>query len=435
MSPDIKAHLREFYNRLQDRPLEPDDPFYVPFVQQAVGQSDPIQDLSTKITWSPSQSVHLLTGHRGSGKSTELRRLRKLLQNEGCVVFLCDMSKFINMTTPIEITDFLISIMGAMSEEFERQFGASPAEESYWERLLNFLKTEVSIKEIKMEAGVTDAKLGLTASLKDDPSFKRTLQTNLRGHVARLVQQSREFGASVVERIRAATKDQDKKVVLIVDSVEQIRGVGADADQVYRSVENLFSGHAESLQFPLLHIVYTIPPWLTPLAPGLGARLGGGMLCNLPSVHVFKRNVGPEAIPDTIGLGTMHEIMSKRCSHWEDVFTKGQIDAMALDTGGDLRDFFRFIRESLVKATTGGSLPVNDAIIDEVRNHLHRDMLPIADEDMEWLKKIHQSKGPALESIAGLQRLARFFDTSLVLNYRNSDDWYDIHPLLKDLMR
>ncbi len=31
-----------------------------------------------------------------------------------------------------------------------------------------------------------------------------------------------------------------------------------------------------------------------------------------------------------------------------------------------------------------------------------------------------------------LPRLALFFDNNLVQNYRNGDDWYDIHPLLKD---
>lgn len=31
-----------------------------------------------------------------------------------------------------------------------------------------------------------------------------------------------------------------------------------------------------------------------------------------------------------------------------------------------------------------------------------------------------------------LPQLARFFDTNLVLNYRNGEDWYDVHPLLAD---
>jgi len=31
-----------------------------------------------------------------------------------------------------------------------------------------------------------------------------------------------------------------------------------------------------------------------------------------------------------------------------------------------------------------------------------------------------------------LSRLAGYFDTHLVLNYRNGQDWYDVHPLIRD---
>lgn len=142
--------------------------------------------------------------------------------------------------------------------------------------LWNFLNKEVQIENITIEGKVSDFKAGITASLKDDPTFKERLQKGLRGHVARIVKEAHQFAADSVDFIRNESGDSDKKVVLIVDSVEQIRGVGAEADTVYRSVENLFSGHSEKLHFPLLHMVYTIPPYLTPLAPSLGRLLGGG---------------------------------------------------------------------------------------------------------------------------------------------------------------
>jgi hypothetical protein len=39
MDPRQKARLQEFFNRLVDRPLEPDDPFYEPFVGAALGRT------------------------------------------------------------------------------------------------------------------------------------------------------------------------------------------------------------------------------------------------------------------------------------------------------------------------------------------------------------------------------------------------------------
>ena len=276
------------------------------------------------------------------------------------------MRGYINMTTPVEITDFFISIMGALGEEFEKKFGRNTVRESFWERIVNFLDTEVKIGELSLEAGGGGAKGGIKASLKDDPSFKALLQQKLRGHVARLVSEAHGFAAEVVEKVRKKTRDPDKKVVYLIDSVEHIRGVGVDAEGVYKSVENLFSAHAEGLHFSMLHVVYTIPPYLTPLVPGLGRYLGGGMVCYLPSVHILKR----DGNPDDEGLSVMRKIID--CSYPErrEIFSEAQLDKMALATGGDFREFFRLIKGSLIKAVNVQTLPVPETIIDDASNHL-----------------------------------------------------------------
>lgn len=429
MSAEIRTKLKAFNNSLKDIPLEPTDPCYVDYLEKnPVG--DPINELFTKISWSEAATVNLVSGQRSSGKSTELRRLRKYLEEDGCVVFLCDMHDYINMTTPVEITDFFISIMGALSEEFQKKYSSNPANEGYWERMVKFLKSEVKVSEMTLETGINGATAGIKASLKDDPTFKKRLQENLRGHVARLVQEARDFAVSVVKKVRELEDDPDKKVVYLIDSVEHIRGVGQDAGGVYKSVENLFSAHAENLHFDLLHMVYTIPPYLTPLAPGLGRYLGGGMVCYLPSVHILHRD-GTE---DENGLQIMRKIIQCRYPDWEGIVTKDQLSGMALSTGGDFREFFRLIRGVLLKAVNTKELPISDSVIEEASNHLRRDMLPIAKEDKEWLHKISMSKDSELENISELPRLARFFDTGLVLNYRNGDYWYDVHPLLKPVI-
>lgn len=430
MSKEIQKRLKSFYNNLADRPLEPSDEYYVPFLEKNPG--DPIKNLRTKINWSEASSLNLLTGQRGSGKSTEFRRLKMYLEEDGCIVFLCNMQGYLNLTTSIEITDFFISMMGALSIEVKEKYGTDPSQEGFWDRFVKFLSTEVKIKDLSVEAGIEGFKTSLTASLKDDPSFRERLQQQSRGHVARLTQQAHEYATIVVNMIRRKENDENKKVVLLLDSIEQIRGVGSDASKVYESVENMFFGHADKLHLPLLHVVYTIPPWLTPITPGLGRVLGGGTVCNLPSVHIVKRDqASSRCINDPVGLAIMREIIGKRCSAFGDFFHDDQINNIALKTGGDLREFFRMIRECLVQASNDNQIPIPDKIILDAENKLRRDMLPIAKEDMDWLKGIACSKGPNLEKIEELPRLARFFDTHLVLNYRNDDDWYDIHPLIQ----
>jgi len=414
--------LKELFNHLEDIPLEPDHRFYYPFLQNA--DDDPIAELAERISFSRSQSVNLFTGQRGSGKSTEFRRLRKMLiEDDGCEVFLLDMRDYMNLTTKVEISDFLISIMAALSEEVEQRFKKSPHERGYLERISDVLTSEIQISGIDVK--------GIKASLKDDPSFKEQLQKGLSGHVARIVKDAHGFAQEVVELVRKETQDPNKKVVLLVDSVEQLRGVGVDsANDVYKSAENLFSGHASSLQIPMLHIIYTIPPYLTPLVPGLGRQLGCNLGCTLPCIHVQTK----DNQIDLVGLAIMREFVNRRCARWRDIFSEDQLNELAKASGGDLRDFFRLIRDSLVKASSKhrGEYPVPDSVIEQTLNHSRREMLPIAADDKQWLVKIHDSKQAELQSIDELPSLARFFDTKLVLNYRNGDDWYDVHPLLRE---
>ena len=328
----------------------------------------------------------------------------------------------------MEITDFLISIMAALTDALN---GIDKAilQDLFRKSIIDFISTRVDFKDMKAELGAGPLKLGIGASLKEDPSFKGRLQQALRGHMAQLVKtQAHDFAAAVVGEIRKRTGEEGRKVVLLVDSVEQLRAEGSEeASALYKSVEELFFGHADALHLPLLHVVYTIPPYLVPLVPGLGRVLGGGTVSSLASIKV--RGQDGERLPE--GLSFMERIMDKRGPDWQQVFTREQLHRMALSTGGDLRDFFRLAQSCIVKAamSTQGKLPVQDKTLDDAENHLRRDV-PLAAADKEWLKRINETKQPGLKEIQNLPQLARFLDTHLVLNYRNGEDWYDVHPLL-----
>jgi hypothetical protein len=126
MDKQLRERLKGAYNALEDRPLEPDDAFYVPFRQRS--PDDPVADLGAAIAFAQSESVHLVSGQRGNGKSTELRRLRRQLQDdEDADVYLLDMRDYMNLTTPVEVTDFLIALLGAWSEAIAASRPCSPA--------------------------------------------------------------------------------------------------------------------------------------------------------------------------------------------------------------------------------------------------------------------------------------------------------------------
>ncbi len=417
--------LRTFYNALRDEPLEPDDKYYVPGLHIEDVGGDPIIDLATQIDWNEGGGVYPFTGQRGTGKSTELRRLRVELAKQGHVALMADMAEYMNLTTSVEIGDFLIAIMGALSEKVADRWGHDPTYQSYWERIVSFLGSEVKLEGIDLKGGGATLKL----SLQQDPEFRRRVQEGVRGHIAKLVGQAREFAAGVVTLIRRQEGDPNKKAIFIVDSVERIRGVGGDAEAVYKSVENLFSGHADKLAFPTLHVVYTIPPYLPILSAGIGAFLGGAAVYSLPSVHVFKNR---SREPADGGLDVMERIIDKRYPDWKSIFTRDGLRRLALSSGGDLRDFFRLIRICLTRAASPGTaLPVGTKVLDHAETMVRNEMLPLAAEDLAWLKRIAATKEASLAAVKDLPVLARYFETKLVLNYRNGSDRYDVHPLLR----
>jgi hypothetical protein len=426
LAQSTRDDLKALYNALADRVLEPGDPVYVAEVNCGSG-ADAIEEIATEVDWQEGGGVCLFTGQRGTGKSTELKRLKLRLEDLGAVVFYVDLSEYMLLTKEVEISDFLVSLAGSMSEQVQARYGRSPGNRSYWERLTLFLQTKVDFKEL----GVKLPGLDIKAALKNDPDFKRRVQEAARGHVAQLVQDAHGFLAEAVNFVRQAEGDANRKVVLLVDSVERIRGVGNEAMAVYESVRNLFFGHAEHLNVPMLHIVYTIPPYLSVLAAGAGNLMGGAATRRLVSAHIF-RDRSREA--DPAGLSVLRSVIAARFAGVDKIFAPSALDALALSSGGDLREYFRLIRLCLPAVRDDAQLPLSAQAVEPAKNAARNEMLPIPADHLAWLKRIAMSHDTCLEKDADLPTLAHFLDNRLVLNYRNGSDWYDVHPLLRELV-
>ena len=427
LSAAHRAALKQLYTALADRVLTPDDPVYIADLNRH-GDADPIADIATEIDWQAGGGVCLFTGQRGTGKSTELQRLKRELEGLGARVFYVDLSEYLLLSKEIEISDFLVSMAGAMSEQVQTQFIDTPGELGYWERFTQFLQSRVNIDEIKFKLPGAEIK----AALKSDPDFKRHMQETMRGHIAQLVQETHAFFLQTVNFIRARMgQPDDGKVVLLVDSVERVRGVGNEAMKVYESVRNLFFSHAEHLCIPGLHVVYTVPPYLSVLAAGAGGLMGGATTRRLVSTHIFQDR---SRQPDPAGLATLRQVVSVRHPDWTALFTPAALDSLALSSGGDLREFFRLIRLCLPAVRDDSQLPLDEAAVRSAQNAARNEMLPIPDDQLAWLQAITKTHSPCLKTDADLPMLAHFLDNRMVLNYRNGSDWYDVHPLLREVV-
>ncbi len=442
-SNDVRAKARAFYNALDfDRPINfgqqqlvtlaagPLESVYVAGLHGTADSPDPVVELANQIDLAASAGAYLFTGNRGTGKTTELMRLARELRDLGCEVFYVDLAEYLLLTQRIEITDFLISMLGALSEKVSARFEHQVGKADFFARVWSFLQAEVKFGEVTLPAGPLEFK----AALVHTPSFKEELQKRTRGHVQTLVEQAREFVLEVVKMVRDQRDEPDKKVVLIVDSVERLRGVG-DAKaigEVFMSAEALFGSHADLLRFTGLSVVYTIPPYLQALAGRLGARYAGGRIYALPSVHVYEGCParGEWPTPSEIGLDKLLTIVDRRFPGHAEFFTRDQLRRIAQSSGGDLRDYFRMLKLAVTRALSVG-LPLGDVAIKDAEDSVRSDMLPIALDDRAWLEKIAITHKPELASLERLPEFARLQEGKYVLQYRNGEEWLALHPLLR----
>lgn len=118
----IATNLDDLYRNCNpDIPLQADDPRYVELSE--VRGTKVISDLiARRIGRSDNDNFHqqLLTGHRGSGKSTELFRLKKTLEDKGFVVVYIDTEEQLDISD-INYLDVLLCIAKELQTQLSDQ--------------------------------------------------------------------------------------------------------------------------------------------------------------------------------------------------------------------------------------------------------------------------------------------------------------------------
>jgi hypothetical protein len=409
--------------------LKPGDQRYQP-VYGTADSEDPIELLHGAIDWEPIASMQMFSGFRGSGKTTELFRLKKKLEEQGYLVLYVNALDYLPIAEPVDITQLLIVLAGAFGESLKEELQLDEIKESYWERFWHYLQnTSLNVTEVGIKTGAD-----IKVVLKEASSFRQRLQDMLSKSINELKRQMDHFIEESVLAIRKR-KGADTKIVFLFDSLEQIRGSASNEEAVTRSVEILFANHFEKLKLPYIHCIYTVPPWLQFAAPNLTD------IEILPSVRQWQND--PLRSEYSPGWNALRELLKKRCG--DDGFTRifGQSDAdgknpladqLIAVCGGHFRDLLYLLREALLRSRALPALPLNDQIIKAAISSVRGNFLPISISDAIWLDKIERTRDCSLPSnkAEDVQHLTRLLDTHFVLYLKNGGKWYDIHPLIRD---
>lgn len=431
---------KRLFQQFQDKALQADDDRYEPLYEEHpdLKNYDHAESIAQSIEFSDIESLNLLSGFRGSGKSTELNRLADRLQQKGYFILKRDAIDYLNPGETIDIVTLLNALAGAFSDALAEDKIGDAMKHGYWQRFSTWLRTtNVSLDGIGIEAGMPAKTAGvkLQLALKTAPDFRQQLREKLQSRLGEVKQQVFEFLADCRQLIKKK-RGAETSVVFIFDQFEQIPGTPGLSSQQQSLIEDtkrIFSDYLGHLRFPQIHMVLTVPSWLKLVLPNLELRL----VANLP---MWKKGKGQTLRPDSMRL--LRSLVARRFDCVEkngiERFFDGikpdgthpLLDSLIEASGGHFRDLFRLLRESIISAR---QLPATKEITDHAIYTVRSSFMPIAVQDARALHRISEMQATAHEtsSDADIYQLAQFMNTHRVLYFINGEEWYDIHPLIR----
>jgi hypothetical protein len=423
MQPIDRNIQRALFRALRDRPLnlmdEEDRKLYEPLHDD---RHDPVKRLFDTIDFSEIESVQLVAGFRGTGKTTELSRLEKDLWEAGFHVIRVDLDDFIDMHSPVDIREFLLILAGALSEQLtsERLLGKEKGlEKSFVERMRSLLPKMPS--EITANAGVANVKL----ALRGDPGFRGQIREQLSGRLAELTKQIRAYHGEILEALRERA-GREVKLVVILDSLEHLRGTGETSETVRRSVEELFFTHAARISLPDTHMVMSVPAFLFLEGNNLAAQFMNGAVQAWPAYQVQRRGGERTEVVDRIIR------LVERRGDWRKILPdQAALERLIVASGGHLRDLLNMLVEAVHLSGHG----VNEGSAEKIIGVAQRAYLPLYKDEIEVLGRVAANKNLKDVRAEEQERVLRFLDSGLLLCYLNDDFWYDVHPLVRDIVR
>ncbi|NET47418.1 MAG: AAA family ATPase [Merismopedia sp. SIO2A8] len=374
-------------------------------------------------------TCQLFTGHIGSGKSTELRRLQADLDQAGFHTVYFESSQDMDLAD-IDVSDILLAIARRVSASLEdtgirlrpRYF------QTLFKEVSDFLLTPIDVGlEAELSLGIGK----LTAQSRDNPKVRDRIRDYLEPRTNSILEAiNQELFAKAREELRRQGK---KDLVVIVDNLDRIDNIEKPATD-RRQPAYLFVERGEKLKQLDCHVVYTIPmvlifsndlnqvvnrfgvdPKVLPMVPvrmpdGAPCEAGLKQMCQMVLARAF-----PQESPES-----RLALISQVFDH-PDTLTR-----LCLISGGHVRNLLVLLYRCLQQDDPPISRACLDAVINQRRNEMN---LAIQEHEWELLCQVAQQR----KDVRGEEEYQLLLRSMFVLEYRHQDRlWFDINPILTE---
>lgn len=397
--------------------VDPSSEFYVP-------RSDiRLQQLTHQLKRSPTKIHAFLCGHRGSGKTTELRRLSSLEEiKEKFLILFLSASDFRDEI--VDLThDALILEMGLALIETGKEHGLSRKYEKEldeWGR--SIVKSFFHDQEVDAEAG-TKARAWIpffSASLKSRRQWSVEKRELLDPKIRDLV--------NIVNRTAVALQEKaGKQLLVILDDLEK-----GDSDAHHEMHERVFQENYESLVKPRFSVIYTLPIYFRALP---GNRIPHDELYNFSALRIYSRDEKKEPKPglakDGDGYRLMRDFVERRIAEGIELFESDEdLDELIRIGGGLFRETARAIQQAAFFAQTSNAAKIGAEHTRLVFDQLKKDFQPmIRGRAVETLKAVDLTLEGWVDDVEP------FLQSRAVVEYENGEIWLDLRYVLKEYVR
>ncbi|MGH9832573.1 MAG: hypothetical protein ACRD9Y_06110 [Blastocatellia bacterium] len=439
--------LPEAYNAVDPAPaLPPGDPRYVD-CRDVRGNEDIVAHLFRTISYSDPTvraTSQLVAGHRGCGKSTELFRLKDLLEKEGFCVVYFSVVGYLDLNDLI-YTDLLLCIARRIVEDFSGESGEIHLEQEMepalkaieqwfsdivfhqdeWKEITKELKIETSIgvglpRSVPFIARLLAKLLG---QIKTGDKIRLEVRQKLERQISQLLEQINDLLLIVNDAVKQHGK---RGLVVIVDALDRIRW--KDLGNERTSHDALYIDHGEQLRGLRCHTIYTVPismvysvkaNYLKSIFPECGV---------LPMIRIHEPRVkgGGEA---QAGIERLRTVLAHRID-LETLAEPEAVSYLCKACGGHLRELMTLMRYNIEYADEAQPQPITMV---SAQRAMARAVTvfsrTIPEEHFIKLACVHLTN----RILNDADHQLMLFNLS-VLEYANGEEpWYDVHPAVQRL--
>lgn len=370
----------------------------------------PLEELCILLKETAGPQKILFTGHRGSGKSTELAKLAQGLRDQ----FLPIQYSIKDRLNLYDLTyvDVILSLGLELSRTAtERAIQVKP---EVLEHVLEFTKeiskeVGVDVKsqaEVGTELNLYVVKLGSKLGTED---VTRTVVREKVSHRLTDLLESIDFLAREVLRVSG------RRVLLIVEDLDK-----ADL----KTARELFYEHATALLEPAVSIIYTFPTALRHDNDFMQVRT------NFPTCFVLPnlKTTLEDGTRDKTGAGKLREILTRRVD--EALFHPDALERLVEFSSGIPRELVALAGLASLQARVSGQPRIEPAAVEQAADSRRREyQVLLSSAQIGLLRKVQSSK-----RVENDEPHRALLHNLSVLEYRNRTVWYDVHPVIKPLL-